>query len=134
MIQNTLVIKTSGRGMMDITSQVQNLIPAHLQIGLCHLFIQHTSASLLITENASLDVQKDIENFFSHWIPDSHSQYLHDMEGPDDMPSHLRSIFTQTSLSVPIENGVLAMGTWQGIFLYEHRLQSHTRKIILSVF
>lgn len=124
-------IKTQGRRLYDITPQVlQWANTLGLQTGLCTLYIQHTSASLLINENYDSDVLVDMESFFSRLIPDGDRLFIHTAEGPDDMPAHVRSALTQTCLSIPLVNGALAIGQWQGIFLYEHRLMHHTRRII----
>jgi secondary thiamine-phosphate synthase enzyme len=96
------------------------------------LFIQHTSASLLIQENADPDVQADLERFFSRLVPDGDPMFAHDAEGPDDMPSHVRAALTQTSLSIPVVSGKLALGTWQGLYVYEHRTAPHVRRVVLS--
>ena len=124
-------VKTQGRRLYDITPQVlQWANTLGLQTGLCTLYIQHTSASLLINENYDSDVLVDMESFFSRLIPDGDRLFIHTAEGPDDMPAHVRSALTQTCLSIPLISGALAIGQWQGIFLYEHRLMHHTRRII----
>lgn len=124
-------VKTLGRRLYDITPQVlQWANTLGLKTGLCTLYIQHTSASLLINENYDSDVLVDMESFFSRLIPDGDRLFIHTAEGPDDMPAHVRSALTQTCLSIPLINGALAIGQWQGIFLYEHRLMHHTRRII----
>lgn len=127
-----LVIHTSGRRLYDITPQVLDWVAGlALHTGLLTLYIQHTSASLLINENYDADVLIDMERFFARLVPDGDPLFIHTVEGPDDMPAHVRSALTQTQLSIPVLNGRPALGTWQGIFLYEHRLLSATRKIIL---
>jgi secondary thiamine-phosphate synthase enzyme len=100
--------------------------------GLLTVFVQHTSASLLIQENADPDVQDDLERFFARLVKDGDPLFAHDAEGPDDMPSHVRAALTQTSLSIPVIDGQLALGTWQGIYLYEHRHAAHRRRVVLS--
>ncbi len=123
--------KTQGRRLYDLTPEV--LAWANklgIVTGLCTLYIQHTSASLLINENYDSDVLVDMERFFARLVPDGDALFIHTAEGPDDMPAHVRSALTQTSLSIPIIEGKLAIGQWQGIFLYEHRLMHHTRRII----
>jgi secondary thiamine-phosphate synthase enzyme len=129
----TLEIRTRGRGMHDFTGEVVawlNRLGA--QGGLLTLFVQHTSASLLIQENADPDVQTDLERFFARLVEDGDPLFAHDAEGPDDMSSHIRAALTQTSLSVPVVAGRPALGTWQGIYLYEHRTAVHLRRVVLS--
>jgi secondary thiamine-phosphate synthase enzyme len=129
-----LSIKTNGRRLYDITPQVLAWVKAsNLQTGLLTLYIQHTSASLLINENYDSDVLVDMERFFARLVPDGDPLFIHTAEGPDDMPAHVRSALTQTSLSIPFLNGRLALGQWQGIFLYEHRLMSGQRRVILHL-
>jgi secondary thiamine-phosphate synthase enzyme len=129
-----LSIKTSGRRLYDITPQVMTWAKqSGLQTGLLTLYIQHTSASLLINENYDSDVLVDMERFFARLVPDGDPLFIHTAEGPDDMPAHVRSALTQTSLSIPMVNGRLALGQWQGIFLYEHRLMSAQRRVILHL-
>ncbi len=133
-MQTTLTIETSGRSLIDLTREVSRQVEsARISNGLCHLFIQHTSASLLITENADPDVLVDLETFLSDLAPDGDPRYIHTAEGPDDMPAHVRSALTQTSLSIPVIDGRLALGTWQGIFLWEHRHRPHRRRIVLTL-
>tara|TARA_Y100001970_G_scaffold123366_1_gene152934 strand:- start:87 stop:506 length:420 start_codon:yes stop_codon:yes gene_type:complete len=126
-------IDTTGKGMYEITNQVIKWIQAKKLInGQLNLFIQHTSASLTIMENASPDVLEDINNFFLKLVPEDSSLYKHGYEGDDDMPAHIKYMLTQTSLTIPIKDKKLILGTWQGIFLYEHRYNSTNRKITLS--
>lgn len=106
---------------------------AAIQTGLCHLFIQHTSASLLINENADPDVLHDLETFMSDLVPDGDRRFVHTAEGPDDMPAHVRHLLTQTTLTIPVADGRLALGTWQGVFIWEHRHRPHTRKVMVTV-
>jgi secondary thiamine-phosphate synthase enzyme len=125
-------VKAQGRKLYDITPQV--LAWANglgLKTGLLTLYIQHTSASLLINENYDADVLVDMEAFFNRLVPDGDSLFIHTTEGPDDMPAHVRSALTQTSLSIPILNGKVALGQWQGIFMFEHRLEAMTRRVLL---
>lgn len=132
--QHILKCKTSGRGMINITSRVLDIISqAKLDIGLCNLFLHHTSASIIICENADPTVQRDMEAFMSRLVPDGDALYQHTMEGPDDMPSHVRSILTQSSLTIPISHQKLALGTWQGVFLWEHRFHGHERKVTVTL-
>lgn len=129
-----LNIKTNGRRLYDITPQVMAWAQEPgLQTGLLTLYIQHTSASLLINENYDSDVLVDIERFFARLVSDGDPLFIHTVEGPDDMPAHVRSALTQTSLSIPLVNGRVALGQWQGIFLYEHRWMSAQRRVILHL-
>lgn len=134
MKQTTLTIATPGRRLIDFTDQVNRAVTdAGITTGLCHLFLQHTSASLLINENADPDVLVDLESFMSDLVPDGDSRFIHTAEGPDDMPAHVRAMLTQTSLTLPIGNGHLALGTWQGVFLWEHRHRPHQRKVVVTI-
>lgn len=131
--QKTLSLKTNPKTFHDITREVQTVLSeSKAEVGLCNLFIQHTSASLLITENADPDVRRDLENYFSDIVSESRD-YIHDAEGKDDMPAHIRTVLTQTSLSIPFANGCLQLGTWQGVYLWEHRDWVHTRKVLVTV-
>lgn len=134
MEQTELIVETRGRGNYEITSQVALAVAAaDLDVGLCHLFITHTSASLMLCENADPDVLRDMETFIRDLVPDGDPRFVHTAEGPDDMPAHVRSVLTQTSLTIPISSGRLALGTWQGIFLWEHRSQGHRRRVIVTI-
>lgn len=134
MKQKTLQIETKGRGTFDISNDIQRIVDeSNIQSGLCHLFLQHTSASLILCENADPTVRVDLENFMARIAPDGDPGYLHDMEGPDDMPAHIRTILTQNSLTLPISQGRCALGTWQGVYLWEHRSIGHTRKLIVTL-
>lgn len=127
-------IETVGRGLSDVTDRIVAWIgESQLQNGLLTLFIRHTSASLLIQENADPEVLRDLERFFARLVPDGDRLFRHTTEGPDDMPSHVRAALTQTHLAVPLMNGRLMLGTWQGIYLYEHRHAGHAREIILHL-
>lgn len=127
-------IKAHGRRLYDITPQVLGWANSlGLQTGLLTLYIQHTSASLLINENYDSDVLVDMEAFFNRLVPDGDSLFIHTVEGNDDMPAHVRTALTQTSLSIPIIEGKVALGQWQGIFLFEHRLAAMTRRVLLHV-
>ena len=131
--QRTLEIQTKPKSFLDITSQVQNSIAnSNIQNGVCHLFIKHTSASLVIQENYDPSVRQDFETIFSKLVPEDFP-YVHNMEGKDDMPAHIRSALTSTSETVPVVNGKLSLGTWQGIYIWEHRDQTHNRKVIVSM-
>jgi secondary thiamine-phosphate synthase enzyme len=130
---HTLTIQTNGRGLIEFTGKVlQWLASEKFSTGLLTVYCRHTSASLLIQENADPDVQIDLQNYFEEIAPES-DRYIHAAEGPDDMPAHLRAALTQTSLSIPIVEGRLVLGTWQGIYLFEHRARPHTREIVLHV-
>lgn len=135
MYKNKFEITTPGRGLINITDDVaKNVNKAGVVDGLCHIFLHHTSASLTLCENFDPLVQKDLEAFMTRLIPDGDPLYQHTAEGPDDMPSHVRSILTQNFLMIPVTNKKLDLGTWQGIYLWEHRLRSHCRKITVTVF
>ena len=132
--QTALEHATRGRGTYDLTARAQTAVAdSGARVGLCTAFVHHTSASLIICENADPEVRGDLERFFARLVPDGDRLFEHVDEGPDDMPSHVRSILTQTSLGVPIRNGRLDLGTWQGLYLYEHRRAPHTRRISLSI-
>ncbi len=134
MYQTNLKIKTNGRQILEITEDVQTIIKKSAQKnGLCNLFIQHTSASLIICENADPDVLRDLENFMSRLIVDGDPLFQHRTEGKDDMSAHIRSIITQTSLNIPISDNHLALGNWQGVFLWEHRFKNFLRHIIVTI-
>ena len=125
----TLKIITKGQGFYEFTSDIVKIINnIKIKNGLLTIYVKHTSCSLLIQENADSDVQKDLLSFFSKIVPENEN-YIHQSEGSDDMPAHIKSSLTQTSLSIPIENSKITLGTWQGIYLFEHRQSSHTRKI-----
>ena len=131
--QGILEIQTKPKSFLDITSQVQNSIAnSNIQNGVCHLFIKHTSASLVIQENYDPSVRQDFEAIFSKLAPENFP-YVHNMEGKDDMPAHIRSALTSTSETVPVVNGKLSLGTWQGIYVWEHRDQTHKRKVMVSM-
>jgi secondary thiamine-phosphate synthase enzyme len=131
---STFSVQTRGRGITEVTSQVQSAVAASgIEEGLCTVFIHHTSASLTINENADPDVQRDLDAFLSRLVPDGDALYVHTMEGPDDMPAHVRTALTQTSLSIPVSGGRALLGTWQGIFVWEHRHRSHQRRVTVTV-
>ena len=131
---HVLHFNTSGRGLREITREVEAWVRVQgLQTGLLTLFCRHTSASLLIQENAAPEVRDDLETFFERIAPEDPTLYAHDDEGPDDMPAHLRAALTQTQLSIPLVAGRLALGTWQGIYLFEHRRRPHQREIALHI-
>ena len=129
-----LTIPTRGRGLFEFTDEVVNHVgAARLQTGLATLFLQHTSASLLIQENAAPEVRRDFERFFARLVPDGDPLLQHTVEGGDDMPAHIRAALTAVTLSIPIVRGELALGTWQGIYLWEHRLHGHRRQVMLHL-
>ncbi|MDC0713565.1 secondary thiamine-phosphate synthase enzyme YjbQ [Stigmatella sp. ncwal1] len=129
-----LTVSTRGRGFHDITSEVQQAVAASgARQGLCTVFLHHTSASLLLCENADPDVRKDLEAFFARLVKDGDPLFQHDAEGPDDMPAHIRTVLTQNSLSIPIQDGEAKLGTWQGLYVWEHRTSPHRRRVTVSV-
>ena len=133
MSQDSLEIRTTPKSFLDITSQVQDFVTkSNIQNGVCHLFIKHTSASLVIQDNYDPSVRQDFETIFSKLVPEDFP-YVHNMEGKDDMPAHIRSALTSTSEAVPVMNGKLSLGTWQGIYLWEHRDQPHNRIVMISM-
>jgi len=132
--QKEVEIATHGRGIYEISRQVTAIVAeARLDAGLCHVFCRHTSASLIICENADPSVLRDVETFFADLVRDGDPRFEHDAEGPDDMPAHIRSILTASDLTVPVAAGRLALGTWQGLFLYEHRTAPHRRGVLVTV-
>lgn len=134
MNRTAIEVATPGRGLHDITAQVQSAVRiSGVQAGLCHLFIHHTSASLLITENADPEVHRDLERFFARLSPDGDPIFKHVDEGPDDMPSHVRAALTAVSLTVPVAGGRCDLGTWQGIYVYEHRHAPHRRRVTVTI-
>jgi secondary thiamine-phosphate synthase enzyme len=132
--QHSLMIQTQGRATIDITAEVDKLVSSSsIEQGLCHIFVHHTSASLIITENADSDVRRDLETTISKLVIDGDPDYLHDQEGADDMAAHIRSVLTQTEITIPVKHARLALGTWQGLFLWEHRYQAHRRNITVTL-
>ena len=131
--QKTLEIKTAPKSFLDITKNVQTFVSeSGLDNGICSLFIKHTSASLLIQENYDPSVRQDFETIFSKLVPEDFP-YVHNMEGKDDMPAHIRSALTSTSENIPVANGKLSLGTWQGIYVWEHRDQRHIRQVMITI-
>ena len=127
-------VSTRGRGLVEITADVQRIVHASgVETGLCTVFVHHTSASLLVSENADPDVVRDLDAFFARLVPDGDPLFVHVAEGPDDMPAHVRAALTQTSIGIPIASGRCDLGTWQGIFLFEHRHRAHERRISVTV-
>jgi secondary thiamine-phosphate synthase enzyme len=132
--QEEFGVSTSGRGTYNISAEVQRAVASSgINTGLCHIFIQHTSASLMLCENADPSVMVDLEAFMQRQAPDGDPMFTHTAEGPDDMPAHVRSILTQSDLNVPVTNGRCALGTWQGVYLWEHRFAPHKRKVTLTI-
>ena len=130
----TISIPTSGRGLIDISERVESIVmQASRPVGLCTVFVRHTSASLLIRENADPAVLADLEHWLAKWVVDGDPVFTHRAEGPDDMAAHIRSALTQTSISVPYANHQLMLGIWQGIYLWEHRYAPHTRELAIHV-
>jgi secondary thiamine-phosphate synthase enzyme len=131
---STLSIRTPGRALVEITREVSACVQASgISEGLLTLFVRHTSASLLIQENADRDVQADLERFFARLVPDGDPIFRHRAEGGDDMPAHVRCALTATQLSIPILQGRMALGTWQGIYLWEHRTRAHEREVVVHL-
>jgi secondary thiamine-phosphate synthase enzyme len=126
-----LFVETTGQGLYEITAQVRPLVK--LDEGLCTLFVRHTSASLVVQENADPTAKQDLERWLNRLVPEGDPFYRHDTEGPDDMPAHIKAALTATSLSIPIVDGALALGTWQGIYLWEHRRRGSRREIVIHL-
>ncbi len=127
-------VATKGRGIYDITREVAEIVRASsAREGLATVFVHHTSASLIVCENADPAVRRDLDTFFARLVPDGDRMFSHDAEGDDDMPAHVRSVLTQTSIGVPIAAGKLALGTWQGLYLWEHRKMPHDRRVSVTV-
>ena len=136
--QTIITLNTNGPGLTEFTQQAAYFVQqSHVDMGLLTVFVRHTSCSLLIQENADPDVQRDLHQFFHHIVPpgdDPSMNWLsHTAEGPDDMPAHIKAALTQTSLSIPVDNGSMLLGTWQGIYLFEHRTRPHRRQIVLHL-
>lgn len=132
--QNTFQITTRGRGTVEVTGEVAALVrDSGIRDGLCHVFVQHTSASLMLCENADPAVRADLESFMARIVPDGDPLFSHDAEGPDDMPAHVRSVLTSSSLTVPVRDAGCVLGTWQGIYLWEHRRQGYNRRVTVTV-
>lgn len=130
----SMIVPTRGRGTVELTDQIQRIVAeSGVDRGLCTVFVHHTSASLIICENADPSVRSDLERFFARLVPDGDPVFRHTLEGPDDMPAHVRSILTQASLSLPVADGRCDLGTWQGVFLWEHRAAPHRRRITVTV-
>jgi len=133
--QQPFTIQTRGRGTLDITGEVQQVVrDAGVETGLCNVFLHHTSASLILCENADPDVRRDLETFMQRLVPDGDPMFVHDTEGPDDMPAHVRSVLTSNSITIPITSGHCSLGTWQGVYLWEHRHHGHRRKLTVTIY
>lgn len=134
MEQQVLSFRVHGRGLHDVTAKVREVVRATgVRIGLCHVFLQHTSASLVIQENADPDVLHDLGDWFARAVTDGDPRYRHSAEGPDDMSGHIRTALTATSLTIPVVAGDLGLGTWQALYLFEHRTSPHTRRLVVTV-
>lgn len=134
-IQKTLSIRTDGRGTRDITADVNSIVAdAGIHAGICHVFVHHTSASVILCENADPVVRDDLETYMSRNVPDGDPDFRHSAEGPDDMAAHIRSILTGSGLSIPVQGGRCLLGTWQGIYLWEHRTSGHSRKFTVTLY
>ncbi|MGB7542754.1 MAG: secondary thiamine-phosphate synthase enzyme YjbQ [Burkholderiales bacterium] len=132
--QQTLEFRTRGRGTQEVTAELQRAVAASgIRTGVATVFLQHTSASLVLCENADPDVRRDLETILARLVPDGDRAYRHDTEGPDDMAAHARTVLTASSLTLPVSGGRLALGTWQGLYLYEHRSAPHSRSIVVTV-
>ena len=132
--QEQLVIDTRGRGTLDITPQVARIVgESRIDTGTCHVFLHHTSASLILCENADPTVRTDLEDFMGRLVRDGDPRFRHDDEGPDDMAAHIRSILTKMDITLPVSQGRLALGTWQGVYLWEHRYAAHRRRVTVTV-
>ena len=128
------MVSTAGRGTYDITRDVANIVrDSGVRDGLATVFVHHTSASLIVSENADPDVRRDLDAFLARLVPDGDPLFIHTAEGDDDMPAHVRSVLTQTSIGLPIHAGRLELGTWQGIYLWEHRTSPHRRKVTVTI-
>ena len=131
---HSIQVATPGRGLTDVTDGILRWVEAQgIATGLLTIWCQHTSASLIVQENASPEVRTDLEAFFAKLVPDGGGRYRHDIEGPDDMPAHIRAALTQVQLSIPVADGRPLLGTWQGIYLYEHRTSPHRRELVLHL-
>lgn len=132
--QHELSVRTAGRGTYEITRVIADRVhEAGVDVGLCNVFVHHTSASLIISENADTDVRGDLDAFLARLVPDGDPLFVHTAEGPDDMSAHVRSVLTATTLTIPVRDGALALGTWQGIYVWEHRLVPHVRRVSVTV-
>lgn len=134
-MRRELAVRTSGRGFFELTKDIASIVSdSGVMEGLCNVFVPHTSASLIAGENWDRSVRRDLEAFMSRLAPDGDPRYEHDTEGPDDMPAHIRTMLTQSSIVIPIGEGRPLLGTWQGIYLWEHRTGAHERRVIVTVW
>jgi secondary thiamine-phosphate synthase enzyme len=132
--QKAIALKTTGKSFHNITNKIEQIVSeSGINTGLCVIFVRHTSASLIIQENADPDVLKDLTNFFAQLLPEDKMRYIHSTEGLDDMPAHIKTVLTHTSEQIPITKNRLVLGTWQGIYLWEHRQRSHNREIVVHI-
>lgn len=132
--QTRLTLRTRGRGTYELTGEVQRVVrESGIQMGLCHVFLHHTSASLLLSENADPAVRRDLEAFLARLVPDGDPLFEHTDEGPDDMPAHVRAVLTPCELTLPVSGGRCDLGTWQGLYLWEHRQAPHERRLTVTV-
>ena len=132
--QTEIRLATDGRGTYDISRDVEQAVrESGIETGICNVFICHTSASLMLCENADPSVMRDMETFMSSQVPDGDAMFTHTAEGPDDMPAHVRSVLTGADLNIPVRDGQCALGTWQGVYLWEHRRAPHRRRVIVTV-
>ncbi len=132
--QQELVFSTTPRSTTNITTEIQNLVAkSGIKFGTCHIFVQHTSASIMLCENADPDVRRDLETFMQHIVPDGDPMFLHQDEGPDDMSAHIRTVLTNPDLTVPVTDGQCSLGIWQGIYLWEHRTHKYQRRVIITI-
>ncbi len=132
--QQAFRLKTTGKALHKVTNKIEQIVAeSGIEMGLCTVFVRHTSASLIIQENADPDVLQDLSNFMARLVPEDPMRYIHNAEGADDMPAHIRSVLTKTSEQIPIAGGRLVLGTWQGIYLWEHRQRSHQRELVVHI-
>lgn len=133
-VQSVIRIATPGRGLVSLTEQLRAAVTgSRVQTGLCHVFLRHTSAGLIISENADAAVGRDLERYMARAVPDGDPLFEHDEEGPDDMPAHVRSMLAGVQLTIPLAHGRLLLGTWQGVYLWEHRRRGHQREVVVTV-
>ena len=130
----SFTVTTRRRGFYDVTARVQRAVSeSGVRDGLCTVFVHHTSASVIVCENADPAVQRDLQRFFDDLVPDGDPRFTHTAEGPDDMSAHVRSVLTTSDLTIPVRDGELALGTWQGVYLWEHRRQGHRRRVLVTI-
>lgn len=133
-VQKEIDVMTEGRGTYDITQKVQQAVrQSGIETGLCHVFVRHTSASVILCENADPEVRQDLERYMAKYVPDGDEVFRHIMEGDDDMPAHVRTILTQSDLTIPVSRGQCSLGTWQGVYLWEHRTSGFLRRLTVTI-